>query len=149
MYSSASLRSMPRAGRETERRLPVHDAEVHRFRVAPMFRRDHQRRHAENFRRRARVDVLAIAERFHQHRIARHVRQQPQLDLRIIGDDQLPARPRHEGRANFAAKLGANRNVLQIRIRRGQPPGGRAGLVEGRVQAAAWTDRSAAGSAST
>ena len=144
MYSSASLRSMPSDGREPERRLPVDDSEVDRLGVAAMLRRHHQRRHAENLGRGARVDILAVAERVHQHRIARHVRQQPQLDLRIIGDDQLPARPRHERRANFAAQLGADRDVLQIRIRGRQPPRGRAGLIERRVQAAAWLDRSAA-----
>ena len=59
MYSSASLRSIPERSRQTKRRLPINNPEIHRLRVAPHVGRHHQRRHAENFRRRARVDVFA------------------------------------------------------------------------------------------
>ena len=72
----------------------------------------------------------------HQNRIVRHVREQPQFDLRIVRNNQLPAFARHEGGANLASQLRADRNVLQIGIRRRQPTGGRAGLIEGGVQAA-------------
>ena len=42
--------------------------------------------------------------------------EQPQLDLRIVGRDQLVARRRHEGAADLAAFLGADRDVLQVRL---------------------------------
>ena len=104
-------------GGQAERRLSVHDPEVDGFGVAAHLGGHHQRRNSKHFGGGARVNVLAIAKRGHQNRIARHVRQQPQLDLRIIGDDQLPALARDKRRANLAAQFGADRDVLQIRIR--------------------------------
>ena len=61
----------------------------------------------------------------HQQRIAAEVRQQAQLDLRVVGGEQLRARRGGKGGANLAAQLGADGNVLQIRIDRGEPAGGR------------------------
>ncbi len=46
-------------------------------------------------------------------------------------------RLRDECRANSASQFGANRNVLQVRIRRRQPPRRRSRLPEGCVQASA------------
>src|SRR3546814_1988437 len=54
-------------------------------------------------------------------------RAEPQLDLRIIGGDDDVARFRHEGVADLAADLGADRDVLEVRVGRTQPPGLRAG----------------------
>ena len=53
--------------------------------------------------------------------------EQPQLDLRVIGGHQLVAGIGDEGAADFAAVLGADRNVLQVRIGRRQPAGGGGG----------------------
>ena len=134
--------------REAERAHAIDDAEVDDFGLAPRLGRHHQRRHVHHFRRRARVDVFAAAEGLDQHRIARHVREQPQLDLRIIRHHHFPARPRHEGGADLAAQFRLDGDVLQVRVRRREPAGGRAGLVEAGVQPAGARIDSA-GSAST
>ena len=60
----------------------------------------------------------------------------PQLDLRIVGRQQLEALRSHERAADAAAVLGAYRDVLQVRIRRGQAAGGGTGLVVAGVHAA-------------
>src|SRR4051812_47057970 len=62
--------------------------------------------------------------------------QEPKLDLRVIGDQQFPTGARHKGGANLAAECGADRNILQVGIRRRQTAGGGSGLVEAGVQAA-------------
>ena len=64
------------------------------------------------------------ANALQQARIAGQVRHDAQLDLRIVGGDQRVARRRDEGLADAPALRGADRDVLQIRIRRGQPAGG-------------------------
>ena len=122
--------------RQSKWRLPVHDPEVHRLGVAPHLGSHHQWRHAEDFGGRSRVNIFAAAKCVHQNRIVRHVRQQAQLDLRIVRHHQLPAFARHKGGANLTAQRGADRNILQIRIRRRQPPRRRAGLIERGVNAA-------------
>ena len=49
------------------------------------------------------------------------VSEHAQLDLRIVGRDQLVALFGDEGGADFAAFLGADRDVLQVGIGRGEP----------------------------
>ena len=49
------------------------------------------------------------------------MRQQPQLDLRVVGGEQHKAGLGHEGRADLAPQLSADRNVLQVRVDRRQP----------------------------
>ena len=49
---------------------------------------------------------------------------QAQLDLAVIGREQHMARLGDEGVADLAPFLGADRDVLQIGIGRGQPAGG-------------------------
>jgi hypothetical protein len=71
------------------------------------------------------VNVLVVLVGAHQQRIAAEVRQQAQLDLRVIGGEQLRAGRGDEGGANLAAQLGADGNVLQIRIDGREPAGGR------------------------
>src|SRR3546814_6143714 len=70
---------------------------------------------------------LAACEGVAQRGHVGHVRREPQLDLRIIGGDDDVARFRHEGVADLAADLGADRDVLEVRVGRTQPPGLRAG----------------------
>ena len=53
------------------------------------------------------------------------VGEQAQLDLAVVGRDQHVARVGDEGRADLAAFLGADRDVLQVGIGRGEPAGGR------------------------
>ena len=68
-------------------------------------------------------------------RVLGKMRQDAQLDLRIVGGKQHAARRRDERGADFAAQLGAHRNILQIRIRRAQAARRGARLAEARVQA--------------
>ncbi len=75
------------------------------------------------------MDVLAVGERLQQALVARHVRHDPELDLGVIGRDDAPAIRRDEGLAYAPAFLGADRNVLQVRIGGRQSPGGGRGLV--------------------
>src|SRR3546814_1708074 len=72
---------------------------------------------AEQFGRGHRVDVVAACEGVAQRGHVGHVRREPQLDLRIIGGDDDVARFRHEGVADLAADLGADRDVLEVRVR--------------------------------
>ena len=57
------------------------------------------------------------------------VREHAQLDLRVVGRDQHVARRGHERAPDLAPELGADRNVLQVRIgaaqdaRSRRPPG--------------------------
>ena len=56
------------------------------------------------------------------------IRQHTQLNLRIIRRHKYPARLRHKPTPDFLPQLGADGNVLEVRIVGGQPAGGRAGL---------------------
>ena len=49
------------------------------------------------------------------------MREDPQFDLAVVGGDDLVARLRHEGHADLASCLGADRDVLQVRLGRGEP----------------------------
>ena len=81
------------------------------------------------------VDVLAAAERVDERFLAGHVREHAQLDLRVVGRDQDVARRGDERTPNLAAELGADRDVLQVRIRAAQTARRRDRLVEARVHA--------------
>jgi len=83
-----------------------------------MIGRDHERRHAEDLRSSERVNVVAAAVGLNQQRVARKMSEQAQLDLRIVGGEQYVAGFGGEGGANAASKLGADRNILQVGIRR-------------------------------
>ena len=69
------------------------------------------------------MNVEALAERLLQRLDAGDLGEEPQLDLRIVGGDELHPRRGDEGAADLAAVLGADRDVLQVRIGRRQPPG--------------------------
>src|SRR6266581_4309412 len=60
----------------------------------------------------------------------------PQIDLGVVGGEEQGAARRDERAPDRFAPRGAHGNVLKVRLRRGQPPGGSAGLVEARVDAA-------------
>ena len=112
---------------EPERRDAVDDAEIDRLGAAAHLARHALHRHAEHFRGGHGVNVEAVAEGFPQRLDVGDLGQQPQLDLRIVGGDELVAGRRDEGAADLAAFLGADRDVLQIGLGRGQPPGRRRG----------------------
>ena len=79
------------------------------------------------------MDVLAGAKSGDQLRVAGHVGQHPQLDLGVVGRQENEAVLRDERFADAAAGLLAHRDVLQVGVGRGQPPGGRAGRMVGGV----------------
>src|SRR5258707_5925037 len=99
-----------------------------------MFSVNQHGRHAEDLRRSERMDVITAAKSFHQQSVFRKVRQQAQLNLRIVGGEQHVAWLRDNRRANFTAQLGANRNILQVGVDGGKPPGGGPRLVDNGVQ---------------
>ena len=86
--------------------------------------------------RRAQVHVRAGGEGVHQLRIVGQVREDAKLDLRVVGAEDDPARRRDEGRADRPPELGADGDVLQVRVGRRQTPGGGDGLVEAGVDPA-------------
>ncbi len=59
-----------------------------------------------------------------------------QLDLAVVGRDELASLRRDEGAPDLAPLLGADRNVLQVGLRRRQAPGRRRSERVGRVDAA-------------
>ena len=69
------------------------------------------------------MDVEAVGEGLLQLRDIADVCQQAQLDLGIVRADQHMARVGDEALADLAAFLGADRDILQVRIRRGQASG--------------------------
>jgi hypothetical protein len=83
------------------------------------------------------VQVLAGREGLLEPGVVGQVGHDPHLDLAVVGGHQaLEARPGDEALADLAALLGADRDVLQVRVVAGQPPGRGDHLLEGRVDAA-------------
>ena len=82
------------------------------------------------------VNVVAARERRGQRLVARQVREHAQLDLRVVGRDQHVTRIGDEGAANLPADLGADRDVLQVRIAAAQASGRGHRLADLRVHAA-------------
>src|SRR6185312_7034490 len=74
---------------ETEGGNAVDDAEIDRFGPAAHFGRHAFHRHAEDLRRRHRMDVGAVGEGFAQRWNVSDVREQAQLDLAVVGADEL------------------------------------------------------------
>ena len=110
---------------EPERRDAIDDAEIDRLGAAAHFARHVLDRHAEHFRRRHGMNVEAVAERFFQRCDVGDLGQQSQLDLRVVRRDELLTLVGDEGAADLAALFRADRNVLQVRLGRRQPAGGR------------------------
>ncbi len=120
---------------EAEGRDAVDDAEVDRLGAAAHFGGHVLHRHAEHFRRGHRVNVEPVREGLLQLRDVGDMREDAQLDLRVIRRDQRVPRRRHERRADLAPGLRADRNVLQVRLGRRQPPRRRRRQREARVHA--------------
>ena len=114
---------MPKLRREPEGGDAVDDAEVDRLGAAPHVRVHAFDRHAEHLGRGHRVDVEPVLERFHELRDVGHVREHAELDLAVVGGDELVPLVGDEGAADRAAFLGADRDVLQVRLGGGEPAG--------------------------
>ena len=82
------------------------------------------------------MDVETFVEGFAQLRDVGDVRQDAQLDLAVVGGDELLAGRGDERRADLAPFLGADGDVLQVRLRRGEPAGRRGAERVGSMDAA-------------
>ena len=103
----------------------------HRFDPAAQFRGDLVDRHAERPRSDERMQVLAGVEGLDEALVLGQVRHDAHLDLAVVGGQQLRIAVTHTERVpDPAPGLGADRDVLQVRLGRGQPAGGRDRLVE-------------------
>ena len=79
------------------------------------------------------MDVRTVQKRLLHMLIAGDVGKDAQLDLRIVGVHQRFTLARHKVAAQPAAQLGADGDVLQVRLGRGDAPGAGLGLDKGRV----------------
>ena len=86
------------------------------------------------------VDVLAAQEDVAQDLLVGDVGQDPQLDLVVVHAQQDVAGLGDEAGADLAAGLGADRDVLEVRVDAAQAPGRGGRLLERRVQAAVVAD---------
>ncbi len=88
------------------------------------------------------MQVLAAGEGFEQGLVLGEVGHDAQLDLGVVGGEQrLVPLADDEGAADHPALLGADGDVLQVRVLRGEAAGGGDHLVEGGVDAALRGDR--------
>src|SRR3989449_9229168 len=122
--------------REPEGRDAVEDREVGALGDRPLERRPLRGRDPDPLRGRAPVDVLTTPERLDDRRIAREMGEDAELDLGVVGGDEPPALRRDERGADPPAQLGPDRDVHEVRVLRGEPPGRRHELVARRVDAA-------------
>ena len=104
--------------------------------LRPHLDRDVVRLDTEHSGRGGVVDVDTAAERLDQPGVGSEVSDAAQLDLVVVGDQQRVAGRRHEGLAELAALVAANRDVVEIRLIAAETPGAGDGLVESRVDPA-------------
>ena len=87
----------------------------------------------EHLGRRLGVEVASRQEGFPHGLVPGDVGQQPQLDLGVVRIHQNAAVGWYEHPPNLAAQVGAGGNVLEIRLRGAEPPGGSHCHLEGSV----------------
>ena len=137
IISAASLRGMPQPLRQAEGGNAVGDAVVHHLRLAAHLGSHHLREQAIDLGGGGGVDIRAGAEGLEQSRFAAQPRDDAQLDLRIIRREQpVLAVAGNEGLADLLPLLGADGDILQVRVLRIEPAGAGDDLVESRVDAA-------------
>ncbi len=119
----------------------VDDPEVDHLRARALVLGNLVERDVVDLRRDRLVDVLARFERGDERGVLRQMRQDPQLDLRIVSGDQLMMLWSDKRLADLATDLRADRDVLEVRVRRAEPSCGCDGLMEARVDAVGcWVD---------
>ena len=118
----------------------VDDAKIDSLRVPAHEGRHVLRRNMEDLRGRRRVDVHAGSKRSLHVRVVCDMRQNAQLNLAVVRVDKHPAVLRHEHFSDFASKLRAHGNVLEIRLCGAEPPGRRDHVLERRVDPAVVRD---------
>ena len=92
-------------------------SEVYRLCAASHNRSDHIERQVEHLRGCDRVDIVAVLEGGYHVFVLSDMGEHPQLDLRVVRVNEHPVLTRAEEFAHFLAKLGADGNILQIRLR--------------------------------
>lgn len=94
----------------------------------------------EYLRRRASVDIIVIQKRLNHIPVVRNMCEHTQLNLGIVGIHKHPTFPCDKKAAQFAAKVGAHRDILQIRLSRADTAGTRFSLVKIRMDASVRRD---------
>src|SRR5262249_40118533 len=120
---------------QRERRLPVEQRVVDDLGPSPQLVFVQTRVWTEDVQRRTVVNVLAGAEGLDQRWFVGEVREDTQFNLRVVGRDQHVSRGSNERSPDFTSELGADRDVLQVRVRAAQPTGCGDRLVEAGVDA--------------
>ena len=133
--NSGGLLRHPDVLGEREGGLPVEQRVVDDLRAAPELVLIETAVGAEHLQRRPVVDVFAGAEGLDERLLVGQMGEHPQLDLGVVRRQQYVTRGRDERPSNLASELGANRDVLQVRIGAAQASRGRDRLVERRVDA--------------
>ena len=121
--------------RQAEARNAIDDAEIDRLGLATGHRVHLVERHAEHLAGGHGVNVDAVAEGLAQRLDAADIGDDAQLDLRIIDRQQLVPLLGDEGAADAPPFLGADRDVLYVRVGRGEAPCTGRGHGEGGVDA--------------
>ena len=108
----------------------VGEAVRHHLRFRPFLDMDILGSDVEHGCGRCRVNVVAGLERPDQARILRKVSDASQLDLVVVGDQELVPLPSDKGRSENSPPLGADGNVVQVRLIRREAAGSGHGLLE-------------------
>ena len=109
--------------------LAIHNAKVHGLGATAQVGRYLGHRHAKHARGRLGMEVLAFVKGAHQVLVTREMCQQTQLDLRVVHRQKDASLACRERRLDGTAQLRARRDVLQVRVARGQATRCRDGLV--------------------
>ena len=142
MNSCASWRLIPARRRQPEVAHPVGEPEVDHLGHRPLVGGDVRGVLAQHPGRGLAVDVGLARERVGEVLVARHVGEDPELDLAVVGGDERRVRRAGDERVpDPPAERRPDRDVLEVGVRRRQPPGRRHGLVEQRVQAPVGPDQ--------
>ncbi len=126
----------PQFAGEAVRADPVEDPEVDPLGGVAQLRSHRVLGKAEDPGGRHPVEVLPGAEGLDQRLVLGEVSEDAKLDLRVVRPDQAPTVRGDEGTADPLPHLGADRDVLQIGIGRGEAARRGRGLVEGRMNPA-------------
>ena len=136
MNSLATLVETPSCLGQAEGPLAVDDPEIDGLGLAAHLRGHHLREETEDLGGGPGVDVLVLGKGVAEDRVAGEVGQDPEFDLGIVGGEDEAPLPGDEGPADLPPLLGPDRDVLEVRLRRGEPAGGGHRLVVGGVDPA-------------
>ena len=110
--------------REAKGRNAINHTKVRPLGVIALQRGDTLHVHLKDARGGSRMDVMPKLKIVHHIRITAQVGHDAQLDLRIVGRDERPIREAGDKRVTYTFPLrGAHRDILNVWIARGEPPG--------------------------